>query len=266
VKSKKVKSQLCKGNCGFISLKIFLIGVVFLLHACGTSDEDYSVALKPVSSYYVDILETSDLCFGSTKDILYTVSDNTSKVYKITTTGRIMAEYLYTGSDLEGVCFVDNQFVYVAEERLRKIVKLDLQGIKVSEKMIPVEYNKENEGLEGIAYATFNQHFYIVNEMNPGILIETDKNLNVLNTYDLTFADDYSGICVDNLNKELWILSDMSATANKCTMEGDLIVSYSIPVTNPEGIAFYPQDSIMYIISDSQSKLFKFDLKVNNKK
>jgi uncharacterized protein YjiK len=266
VKYKKAKSQLCRSNCGFL-LKVLLISAVLVINACDESDENNNaVMLKPVASYYVDILETSDLCFGSTKDVLFTVSDNTAKAYKINTTGKVLAEYKFTGNDLEGICFVDNQYIYVAEERLRKVVKLDLQGNKISEKVIPVEYNQENEGLEGIAYATFNQHFYILNEMNPGILIETDKNLNVLNMYDLTFADDYSGVCLDNLNKELWILSDMSATANKCTMQAVLIESFSVPVTNPEGIAFYSQDSTLYIISDSQSRLYKFDLKTNNKK
>lgn len=244
-----------------------LVSVVLVFNACDDSDENENIVmLKPVASYYVDILETSDLCFGATKDILFTVSDNTAKAYKISTTGKVLNEYNFTGNDLEGICFVDNQYIYVAEERLRKVVKLDLQGNKISEKMIPVEYNTENEGLEGIAYATFNQHFYILNEMNPGVLIETDKNLNILNSYELSFADDYSGICVDNVNKELWILSDLSSTANKCSMQGEIMESFDVPVTNPEGIAFYPQDSTMYIISDSQSRLYKFDLKTSKKK
>lgn len=267
MKCKKVKSQLYQCNCGFLLKILVLILAVLVIDACDESDENVNaVMLKPVASYYVDIMETSDLCFGSTKDILFTVSDNTAKAYKISTTGKVLAEYKYAGNDLEGICYVDNMYIYIAEERLRKVVKLDLQGNKISEKMIPVEYNQENEGLEGIAYATFNQHFYIINEMNPGVLIETDKNLNIVKSYELSFADDYSGICVDNLHQELWILSDISATVNKCNMQGDLIESFGVPVSNPEGIAFYPQDSVLYIISDSQSRLYKFDLKANNKK
>jgi uncharacterized protein YjiK len=172
----------------------------------------------------------------------------------------VLSELAYSGSDLEGLCYVGNQFLYVAEERLRTVIKLDMQGNKLEQKAIPVEKNDENQGLEGISYATFNKHFYILNEKNPGLLIETDENLNVLKTYPLSFADDYSGICVDNVNQQLWIVSDESASVTKCTMKGESIVSYRIPVSNPEGIAFDPLTNQLYIISDSEARLYFFQI------
>lgn len=259
-----MKSQINQVKCGFTLILAFLkaISLLLFITTCGDNKEDDFPLLSPVSTYRIDIPETSDLCFGSTKDILYTVSDNNSKVYKITTRGNVLSELQYIGNDLEGVCYVDNQFIYVAEERLRRIVKLDLQGINLGQKDLPVENNIENNGIEGISYATFNQHFYIVNETNPGLLIETDKNLNFINDYPLTFANDYSGICVDNINQNLWILSDLSASVNQCNMQGVLIKSYAIAVNNPEGIAYNPSDSILYIVSDLESRLYKFDLKM----
>ncbi|MFN8254546.1 MAG: SdiA-regulated domain-containing protein [Bacteroidales bacterium] len=252
-------------KCGFTSILIIVIAIslFLIISECGGKKEGDLPLLSPVATYKIDIPETSDLCFGSTKDILYTVSDNTGKVYKINITGKVLAEFQYTGNDLEGVCFVDNNFVYVAEERLRRIIKLDSQGIYLGQKDIPVENNIENNGIEGISFATFNQHFYIVNETNPGLLIETDKNLNFIKDYPLTFANDYSGICVDNINQNLWILSDLSASVNQCNMQGELIKSYGIPVNNPEGIAYNPGDSLLYIVSDLESRLYKFDLKMN---
>lgn len=217
--------------------------------------------LTPEAVYAVNIPETSDLSFGSSTDILYTVSDRTAKVYKITTQGKVLSELSYTGSDLEGVCYVGNQFLYVAEERLRTIIKLDLQGNQLEQKAIPVEKNDENQGIEGISYAIFNQHFYILNEKNPALLIETDENLNVLKSYTLSFANDYSGICVDNVNQQLWIVSDESASITKCTMKGELIESYRIPVSNPEGIAFDPENNEVYVISDTEARLYLFKIK-----
>lgn len=237
---------------------IFLLGLA--TYSCSDKSDDNIPVLSPIEHYDLSILETSDLCFGSSSGILYTVSDNTAKVYKITSKGRKLSELIYTGNDLEGVCFVDGQFIYVAEERQRKVVKLDLQGNILDQKLISVEVNSENEGLEGITYATFNSRFYIINEMNPGLLLETDKNLNIISEYPLSFANDYSGICVDNVNCNLWILSDMSATVNKCTMQGDLIESYRIPVTNPEGIAYDPVEKLLYIVSDSEARLYIFKL------
>ena len=218
--------------------------------------------LEPDAVYSVNISETSDLSFGSSTDILYTVSDRTAKVYKITIQGKVLSELSFTGSDLEGVCYVGNQFLYVAEERLRTVFKLDLQGNQIEQKAIPVEKNDDNQGLEGISYATFNKHFYILNEKNPSLLIETDENLNVLKSYPLSFANDYSGICVDNVNQQLWIVSDESASVTKCTMKGELIESYRIPVSNPEGIAFDPENNQVYIISDTEARLYLF--KINN--
>lgn len=261
---KKAKSQSDKINCGFASIKFIVsaVSVLFLMNACSKQKNDNLTLLSALAVYNVNIPETSDLSFGSSPDILYTVSDRTAKVYKITTKGKVLSELSYTGGDLEGVCYAENQFLYVAEERLRKIIKLDLQGNQVGEKAIPIEMNDENQGLEGISYATFNTHFYILNEKNPGLLIETDDNLNVLKSYPLTFASDYSGICVDNVNQQLWIVSDESASVNQCTMKGELIESYRIPVSNPEGIAFNPINNDLYVISDTEARLYLF--KINN--
>ena len=256
------KSQLVISKCGF-ALHNFILTVLagfFILSACSKEKKDNLTMLDPSAVYTVNIPETSDLSFGSSADILYTVSDRTAKVYKITAKGKVLSELAYTGSDLEGVCYVDNQSLYVAEERLRTIIKLDLQGNQLIQKAIPVEKNDENQGLEGISYATFNKHFYILNEKNPDLLIETDENLNVLKSYPLSFAGDYSGICVDNVNQQLWIVSDESASVCRCTMKGELIESYRIPVTNPEGIAYNPETNELFIISDSEARLYLFQI------
>ena len=266
-KSKVTKARLQSVNtdCGFACITniLFIVLTVCLGYGCSKRTNDHNNSLNPLEVYNVSIPETSDLCFGASTDILYTVSDRTAKAYKITTQGKVLSELAYTGNDLEGVCYVGNQFLYVAEERLRRIMKLDLQGIQLSEKSIPVEKNDENSGLEGISYATFNKHFYILNEKNPGLLIETDENLNIIKSQALTFSSDYSGICVDNVNQQLWIVCDEMATVNQCTMEGVLIKSYSIPVTNPEGIAYDPISKNLYIISDAEARLYHFNLTDN---
>ncbi|MDO9254344.1 MAG: SdiA-regulated domain-containing protein [Bacteroidales bacterium] len=262
LKYSKAKSQAGKTNCGFASIKFILsaFSILLLTAACSKQKSDNRTLLSPLEVYSVNIPETSDLSFGSSADILYTVSDRTAKVYKITTKGRVLSELSYTGSDLEGVCYDGNQFLYVAEERMRKIIKLDLQGNQVGEKAIPVDINDENQGLEGISFATFNKHFYILNETNPGLLIETDEYLNVLKSYPLSFASDYSGICVDNENQQLWIVSDESESVTKCTLKGELIESYRIPVSNPEGIAFNPVNNDLYVISDTEARLYLFNI------
>jgi uncharacterized protein YjiK len=241
--------------------KSLVILFLFIFTGCSKHSGEGIIILQPVETYKLDIKETSDLCFGTATSILYTVSDNTGKVYKLTAKGKVLSTLSFTGNDPEGVTYVNDQFIYVAEERLRQVIKLDLQGNQLEQKDIAVEINDENEGLEGIAYASFNNRFYLINERNPALLIVTDKDLNSINSYPLSFADDYSGICVDNNSQTLWIVSDLSATINKCTLQGELIDSYHIPVNNAEGIAVDPDNSKIYVISDAESTLYVFDLK-----
>jgi uncharacterized protein YjiK len=256
------KPQPSQNGCGFkqkIYILFFSVIILFCL-SCSEKTGDDTVGLIPIDVIKLGIPEPSDLCFGPGNQILYTVSDNTAKVYKITIQGKILQTLPYVGNDLEGVCYVNDQFLFIAEERYRKIVKLDLQGNKISEASIPVEINDLNSGLEGISYNPVNKCFYILNEVNPGLLIVTDENFNVLKKQTLSFAGDYSGICVDVQNQELWILSDVSATVNKCTLEGQLIEKFKLPINNPEGIALDAENHLLYIVSDQEATLYKFQL------
>ena len=261
VNNKKAKLQFNLNDCGFALKSVFLLGFCGLLlgSACTKRSDDNLQLLSPIETYRLSVKEPSDLCFDPVSGILYTVSDNTCKVYKLSTKGKVFAELNYTGNDLEGVTLDEDQHVYVAEERLRNIVKLDMQGNEIERKKITVETNVENEGLEGISYNSLNRHFYIINERNPAVLIETDEYFNILNNYQLSFADDYSGICVDNKNQQLWIVSDMSATVNKCNLQGQLIESYRIPVANAEGIALDVDNNKLYVVSDSEAVLYIFN-------
>ncbi len=257
-----VRPQSLQSDCGSDSSCSMLILIVIILfcQSCSKKADDGSVSLIPIEVHKLNLPEPSDLCFGPGNQILYTVSDNTAKVYKITIQGKILETLPFVGNDLEGVCYVNDQFLYVAQERLRKITKLDLQGNVIAEASIPVEINDLNSGLEGIAYNTLNRCFYILNEVNPGLLIITDENFSVLKKITLSFAADYSGICVDNQNQELWILSDVSASVNRCTLEGQLIEKFRIPVNNPEGIALDVENRLLYIVSDQEGTLYKFQL------
>lgn len=257
-----LKPQPFCNGCGFkqkICIR-FLSAIILFCLGCSKKTSDDTVGLIPIDVVKLSIPEPSDLCFGPGNQILYTVSDNTAQVYKITIQGKILQTLPYVGNDLEGVCYVNDQFLYLAEERYRKIVKLDLQGNKISESSIPVEINDLNSGLEGISYNPVNKYFYILNEVNPGLMIVTDEKFNFLKKQTLSFASDYSGICVDVQNQELWILSDVSATANKCTLEGELIEKFKLPINNPEGIALDTENHLLYVVSDQEATLYKFQL------
>ena len=241
-------------------ISIMLILLIWECCSCTKKVEKHLPILHPEAVYKLEVKEPSDLCFGSSTDILYTVSDNTAQVSKMTTSGKVLETLKYNGSDLEGIAYVNNQFIYVAEERLRSIEQLDLQGNQIAHYNVPIEKNDENSGLEGITFNSVNKCFYILNETNPGLLIVTDEQLNVLKEIKLKFADDYSGVCIDELSQELWIVSDLSASVSRCTLAGELIDQFLIPVSNPEGIAVDTKHHKMYIVSDREARLYQFTI------
>lgn len=249
------------GDSGFK----LLISITILLHlfgcsGCSNREESHFTILQPDAVDKLEVKEPSDLCFGSTTDILYTVSDNTAQIYKLNTRGQILETLKYTGSDLEGVVQVNNQFIYAVEERLRDVEQLDLQGNHVAHFKIAVENRDDNAGLEGIAYNSVNKCFYLLNEQNPGLLIIADEQFNILKEKRLEFADDYSGICIDEISQELWIVSDLSATVNRCNLDGDPIEQFRIPVSNPEGIAVDIRKHKLYVVSDREARLYSFTI------
>ena len=90
----------------------------------------------------------------------------------------------------------------------------------------------------------------------PGKLIRLRNDFSVLAKYDLNFAADYSGIFYENASNQLWILSDQNKTVNKCTLSGELIESFKIKVSQPEGIAV--TGNYIYIVCDAKAKLYVY--------
>jgi len=216
----------------------------------GSSNDD----LDLLTSFDIAIPEPSGLTVNDSGTALYTVSDNTAKVYKISTTGDVIKTYSYVGNDLEGVSIFTGSKLLLAEERTKEIVEFDMgSGIFLKHK-IPYHNNDDNSGIEGVAYAENLDAIFILNEKNPGKLLRLRNDFSVLAEYELNFAKDYSGIFYDNLDKILWIVSDQNKTINKCSLKGDVLKSYSINITQAEGVAI-TNDKI-YIISDAEAKLY----------
>ena len=76
-------------------ISVFLIGMIFIL----SCSDDNEVGDKPKdileleASYKIDVLDPSGLAVSSSGEVLYTVSDNTAEVYKLSKTGDIVQTY-----------------------------------------------------------------------------------------------------------------------------------------------------------------------------
>ena len=84
------------------------------------------ISLVQVASYSIDVPEPSGLAINSSVNILFTVSDNTNKVYKMSTTGIILQTYNFEGNDLEGICSYTEGKLLLAEERTKNIIELTM--------------------------------------------------------------------------------------------------------------------------------------------
>ena len=213
--------------------------------------------LELISSEKINVSEASGLTINALGSSLYTVSDNTGNIYELSTDGTVIKEYAYNGNDVEGISMVSNNKVLLVEERTKEIVEYDLSSKTYNKHKVIYSNNDSNSGLEGIAINLNDNTIFILNEKNPGLLMRLRSDFSIIESYDLDFASDYSGIFHDKDLNILWILSDESKTINKCSLKGTLIKSYSINVIKAEGIAV--TNNIIYIVSDSNSTLYKFN-------
>ena len=212
--------------------------------------------LELISSEKINVSEASGLAINASGSTLYTVSDNTSNIYELALNGTILKEYIYDGNDVEGISAISNNKVLLVEERTKEVVEYDLSS-KISKKnKIIYSNNDSNSGLEGIAINLIDNTIFIINEKNPGVLMRLRSDFSIIESYELDFASDYSGIFHDRELNILWILSDESKTINKCSLQGVLIKSYKIDVIKAEGIAV--TNNTIYIVSDSNSTLYEF--------
>lgn len=247
-----------KKNTIIIVLALFLSAT--LLISCNDDEEHSIKTLYLSSSYDLDVPEPSGLSFSSGKEALYTVSDDTNDIYKITFKGKLLSTLNCNANDLEGVTYdSENKNLWVVEEGNRILLKCDLQGNILTETKLTIPGASENKGLEGITFNATNGHIYCLNEASPGLLIELDENQQLINEYSLNFADDYSGIFHDSRTDSIWIISDKSSTISKCDLEGNATDTYKLGINKAEGVVVDSDNNKIYVISDSAEKLYVFN-------
>lgn len=243
-------------------LLFLLIASLFFFGSC-LDDEmsDGNPITNNDSVFVMNVKEPSGLAFSPTKDALYTVSDNSGLVYKISFTGEILDELPFMGNDLEGVD-VDktNGDIWVVEEGIQKVDHLSSTGTLINS-ITSIHVNTiSSSGFEGIA--KHGDCLYIVVEKEPGVLIKYNLTSNTWVQYSLSFAIDYSGIDYDETDNTLWIVSHESKTLNHCALDGTIIKSQSINVEQAEGVAVDRSKKIVWVVSDSGNKLQKITLKI----
>lgn len=245
-----------------IKLSLLLLIIVIILSSCKKNDDEIVKEndLELINKFTVNVKEPSGLALDLNKGILYTVSDNTNNLYKITKEGTVLHEYDINASDLEGVCLYNSNLL-LANERTKQLIKYNVLNGNYTAYSINYTNTSGNSGFEGVTYNSNENIIYVLNEKQPGELLELNSSFVVTNKTKLNFANDYSGIFYESQNNLLWIVSDESSTINKCDINGSLITSYKINVNKCEGIAVDASNGIIYVISDTDSYLYVYRIK-----
>ena len=239
-------------------IRIFFYAVIIIFYSCTEKEANNILkdSLELIASYNINVKEPSGLTIDKSGTVLYTVSDNTGKIYKLSTDGILLKIYDFQGDDLEGVSVYKNNKLLLAEERMKQVVEYNLTTLSSIRHSIDYENNEANSGIEGLTYKENDGTTFILNEKNQGKLIRLRADFSVIAEYNLNFASDYSGVFYDSTTNNLWILSDQNKTLNKCTLMGALIEKYSVNINQPEGIAI--SDDKIFIVSDAESKLYVY--------
>lgn len=233
----------------------------------GTAAEELQ-ELTLIAVYPLDIGDPSGLTIDMSGEFLWTVSDDPGDhIYKISFEGEILDVLTaYEGDDMEGITMNPNDgTLWVAEEKLRQIVQLTVEGEVLQVVDVPVEQNNLNDGLEGIAWNPANDHVFILNEKNPRLFIELDSQFNVHRTVSPIFdypynMQDLAGLFYLHEEREFWIVSDDSEKIVVTDKELNPLRGYKLSGDKFEGIAVDTNRERLYLVNDREEALYVFEL------
>ena len=221
-----------------------------------TTGSDPFVMLERID---LNVPEPSDLALDPSGQFLWTVSDQTGRIYKLDLQGNVIREIEWTGDDLEGVTVSTlNGHLFVTEEGLMEVVELDTSGNEISSFEVNNVQQDNDSGLEGIAYDSQNDRLIVLNEKMPSMVLLIGLDGRIQSQHEL-FVDtdgDIAGVCYDATLDYYWIVSDEEKMLMVFDRDFNLIHSRVFNLTKLEGIAV--SDDYIYMVSDSNEKMYVF--------
>ena len=206
--------------------------------------------LKPTKSVSVKIPEPSDICYDSKTDTFFIVSD-TGVLYETDKDCKVLKKQDQKGTDFEAV-YSDGSFVYAVDESNRTIYKYDIKTFKLIKSIVIPYDGARNKGYEAFDFNKTTNKYALLTESNPVLLFELDTDFKITNQTDLSaVASDISS--ARYYDGFLWLLSDedmMLLKLNPTTF--DVLKKWSLPVINPEGLAFDKNGNILISCDDMQ--------------
>lgn len=252
----------------FFFLMVFGMGL-----SCSKTDknnkETESVIgkLTFVAMYDLAISDPSGLTQSLDVNTLWTVSDNPGlSVFRMTKTGEILDTLSYIGEDVESIATRrSTETLFIVEERRREVLEIDKTGQVIRATILEIEQNALNSGLEGITINESKNEVYVLNEKNPRLYITLNlDDLSIKSIRPINFEGDFemtdvSGIDYVEETDEVWILSDESKKIVVADTDLNPRMVYKTGLEKGEGIAVDYSARLVYLVDDSESKLYVFE-------
>ena len=251
---------------GFPKLFIVKITVVvfavMLFYTCksNTETENSNPHLELIASYPLQIEQPSGITFNEDFTSFWIVGGSKERVYKTDLKGNILEILPFKGSDLEGIYYDKNSnSLWLAEEELREVVKLDIDGYELARYKTDIT-GSYNNGLEGITFDESNNVF-VLNEKNPKAIFALDSNFKVIKKFDFDFAGDLSDLYYNPESQNFFVLSDESKALYVWSLKDGPKTKFSLPFTKFEGITANPSVNKIVIVNDSLDAMYEYELK-----
>ncbi|WP_164887196.1 SdiA-regulated domain-containing protein [Hahella sp. KA22] len=231
---------------------------------------------------------------------LWTVSDDTAKLFLLDRQGRTLKSIDAPASGFEGVAYDAKHHRLIAvKEESNEFFVFDLASGKpvAQRRLSDFEYfaqsatffaqTKKNKGLEGVVWNSADASIYALKEGDPGVLLHLSGDLSkVLNSVklaetgvsddDTTLDDiDYSGLTVIPEHNLLAIVSDKAARIYFYDLTSGRVKSSAAltkpgkqpgkfkPVRKAEGVAYDPASQSLYVISDKDAELYVYKVVIS---
>lgn len=258
---KKSKKALRIVNINYITI---ICGFSIIV-SCdpGSNNKEEKISISLIDSYNLNVSEPSGLTYNKNMGCLYFVSDKPDgQIYSINSEGELIDSLPYDGDDLEAITYNnETSILWLSEESLLQLVKLDHSGNELDRIELDfIPYDFQEKRIEGLCINQKNNSLYLLNEKNPGALIEMDiVSLLIKNIYYLNFASDYSAIEFIDSEDLFVILSDENKSAYFWNIEDGLINTFDLGYYKGEGVAV--DKDKLFIVSEQENKLYKYIFK-----
>ncbi|MCA8909205.1 MAG: SdiA-regulated domain-containing protein [Rhodospirillaceae bacterium] len=245
------------------------------------------------------LTEPSGLALATDGGGLWAVSDDTAHIFRIGFDGKLDKDRSFDVPDieLEGItAHPGGRYLYAVREDTNEVIKLDTAKRKVAARRRLADMagydtvsaffagDAANDGLEGITWNPATRSLVCLKEGNPGLLIEVASNLKEIRGHTVLGAHngftapgldpgrmDFSDIAADATRAAFWIVSDL-ARRLYLYAPGEDRVLHSAPLTHlrkgtvrevekPEGVDIDPAAGRLYVASDSEARLYVFDVR-----